>query len=250
MNCKNCGHYIEDRKFCGHCGQRSTVSRINFSNFLTEFSESVFQVNKGFFFTIKELFIRPGDSLKAFLRGERKKYFKPIAYVLTLSTIYFLISRIAHQNTWLNDLLTGWMESTTEKDKQAQAPIILVWFSNNYAYSSLLLLPIFSLASYLSFLKSDTNYFEHIVINAYITGQQAFFYAFFIVVRTFIDNDVMEMFPLLVAVAYTFWVFWQFFSKGNRLLNIFFSVITYLLYLVFSLGLVMILMGINELIYK
>lgn len=245
MNCKNCGNRI-DGKFCSHCGQNSKVGRINLPNFLNEITEGVFQVNKGFFYTVRELFVRPGNSLNEFLNGKRKNHFKPIAYVLTLSTFYFLITQITNQNTWIDDLTSGWMAGATEQNKETQEPKIIPWFSKNYAYSTLFLLPIFSLASYLSFLKFDKNYLEHIVINSYITGHQAIFYSLFAIVGTFIESDVLEIFPLLVATSYTFWVFWQCFSAGNRMINILRSLMTYIMYLIFSLVLIFALMGITE----
>ncbi len=52
MKCKNCAHLV-DYNFCPNCGQSSTVGRINPANFLAELSDSVFQVNRGLFFTIR-----------------------------------------------------------------------------------------------------------------------------------------------------------------------------------------------------
>lgn len=164
MNCRNCGHSI-DGKFCKNCGQNSKVDRIDFRNLLNEISESIFQINKGFFYTLKELFIRPGSSLNEFLDGKRKNHFKPVAYVLTLSTVYFLISQVTNQNTWIEDLISGWTDGATAGKSGNEIPKILTWFAKNYAYSTLLLLPVFSIASYLSFLKFGKNYLEHIVVN-------------------------------------------------------------------------------------
>jgi hypothetical protein len=246
MNCKNCGHIITG-KFCSHCGQNSKVGRINLPNFLNEVSESVFQIDKGFFYTLRELFTRPGKSLKEFLNGQRKNHFKPIAYVLTLSALYFLITQITNQKTWMDDLIAGWVNGASGHAQVPRVSKILIWFSKNYAYASLLLLPIFSLASYLAFFKCGTNYLEHIVINSYITGHQAIFYSLFAMVGTVIKSDVIEVFSLLVAISYTGWVFWQFFSEGNRTINILRSIMTYILYLIFSIVLLFALMGINEL---
>ena len=238
MNCKNCGHSIVG-KFCHYCGQNSKIGRIDLPNFLNEVTEGVFQINKGFFYTIRELFVRPGNSLREFLNGKRKSHFKPIAYVLTLSTLYFLIIQIANQNTWVDDLILGLVEAAkvSGANREIELPTILIWFSKNYAYSSLLLLPLFSLASYLVFLKSGSNFLEHIVINSYITGQQAIFYSLFAIVGSIFESDIVEVFALLVAMSYTCWVYWQFFSKGNRTLNILRSIGTYILFIVLSVGL-------------
>ena len=248
MNCKNCGHRI-DGKFCTSCGQNSNVGRIDLPNFLNEVTESVFQINRGFFYTIRELFLRPGNTLKDFLNGKRKNHFKPIAYVLTLSTLYFLITQSANQNTWMDDGITGWMAGATDQNSETQVSPIISWFSKNYAYSILLLIPIFSLASYLSFKKFGKNYLEHIVINSYITGHQAIFYALFSILGIFIKSDLIEMFPLLVAISYTCWVFWQYFSEGNRMLNIIRTIMTYIMYLIFSLVLLFAVMGISKFLF-
>lgn len=244
MICKNCGHSI-DGNFCSHCGQNSKVGRINFPNFLNQVSESILQIDKGFFFTLKELFVRPGNSLKEFLSGRRKNHFKPIAYALTLSTLYFLLTQITDQNTWIDDLISGWIEGAEGQVSVAQIPGVLTWFSKNYAYSTLILLPVFSLASYLSFFKFDKNYLEHMVINSYITGHLAIFYTLFAIAHTFIESDIMEMLPVLLAVSYTCWVFWQLFSECKPITKILRLIITYMLYLIFSLGLLLAAMGIE-----
>ncbi|MCB0631023.1 MAG: DUF3667 domain-containing protein, partial [Lewinella sp.] len=66
MNCKNCNQ-TAGGNFCAHCGQSTKVDKINLPNFLRELSEGVFQINRGFFFTLKELFVRPGYSIRAYL---------------------------------------------------------------------------------------------------------------------------------------------------------------------------------------
>lgn len=246
MNCRNCGSTIEG-KFCSNCGQNSNVDRINLAAVLNELSESVFQVNKGFFFTIRALFTSPGKSLKEFLNGKRKDHFKPIAYVLTLSTFYYLITQITNQNTWIDDGITGWMHGTNELNSEATAPKIASWLANNFAYTTLIFLPLFSFASYISFLKYGQNYLEHLVLNSYITGNQAIIYALFAIIGTLIKNDLIEVLSLLTSISYAFWVFWTLFSEGPRKMNILRSIMTFILYLILSLVFLLALMGVNEL---
>lgn len=231
MICKNCEAIVEG-KFCSNCGQNAKVGKINFPNFLNEVSESIFLVNKGFFFTLINLFLRPGQSIKDFINGKRKNHYKPIAYVLILSTVYFLISRIADQNTLIEDLISGFFSYDSEG--AAEIPSSLAWFTANYAYTTLILLPIFSLASFVSFLGHKRNLLEHIVLNAYITGQQAIFYSLFMTLETFITNDLLEIIPIVLSLSYTFWTFWVFFSEGNRVINVFRTILTYILYLILS----------------
>ncbi len=244
MDCKNCGHTV-DGNFCSNCGQSTKVGRINFTNFIDETSQSLFQVNKGFFYTMKELTLRPGNGLKEFLDGKRKYYFKPIAYALTLSSIYFLISKTTSQNTWLADLISGWMIGATEKSSEAELPKVVTWLSKNFAYTNILLIPLFSLASYLSFFKHRKNYLEHVVLNAYLTGHQSLFYSLFTVIGVVIKNDIISMISFSTTILYTIWVYWQVFSEGNRAINILRSILTYFLYLIFSFLLLLVLVGIT-----
>lgn len=245
MNCKNCGSTFEGN-YCNQCGQSAKVGRITLSSLAEELSNSLFHVNKGFLYTLVSLFTHPGRSLRDFMEGKRKNFVKPISYVLTLSTIYFLITKLMGQNTWMDDFITGFSFGANNVSDKMQIPAILTWFSNNFGYSNLLLLPVFSFASFLAFRKLGSSYLEHIVLNAYITGQQAFFYALFAVLGKWISSDILDMFPVLIAMTYTFWVFWQFFSSGNRFVNLLRSLFTYFLYLLFSTWLLLLVMGVSE----
>lgn len=240
MNCKNCGSDIKGN-YCSHCGQRTSIRPLNFSNFTRELIDSTFQINSGLFFTIRQLFSSPGATIREYVAGKRKPYLKPVTYVLALSIIYFLISRAAGLNTWMNDLIEGYSLSANA----GEVPGVLNWFASNYAYAILLLLPVYSLASFIAFYRSGSNYIEHIVLNTYITGQQALIYSFFALIRAFWDTELLETIPILIAVAYTFYAFLSYF-KGNRFINTLATLLTYLLYLLFSLALLFLNLAIKS----
>ncbi|NHF61621.1 DUF3667 domain-containing protein [Flavobacteriaceae bacterium TP-CH-4] len=242
MKCKNCDNKV-DGNFCANCGQNSKVDKLNLPNFITEISDSVFQLNRGLFFTIKELFTRPGHAIRDFIQGKRKEYFKPIAFVLTLSTIYFLVSQISDSPTLIDDFLNGASDgaSDTEKGKDSITKFPIVnWLSNNYAYTTLLLIPIFSLASFISFLGLGKNYLENIVINSYITGQQAIFYSLFMVIGAFFDiNDYTVLPAVIISVLFNFWSYIQFFSNTKKGLVIIRLFLTYFIFNVLFFILIM-----------
>ncbi len=237
MNCKNCDNRV-DGNFCTHCGQNSKVEKLNLPNFLTEISDSVFQLNRGLLYTIKELFTRPGHAIRDFIQGKRKWYFKPIAYVLTLSTIYYLVSQISDSPTLIDDFLNGASAGVTDtgKDENSIAKFPIVhWLSNNYAYATLLLIPIFSLASFISFLGLGRNYLENIVINSYITGQQAIFYSFFTVIGAFFDiHDFTVLSAVIISVLFNFWSYVQFFGNTKKAFVIIRLFLTYFLFYILS----------------
>ncbi len=234
MTCKNCGHSFEGN-FCNNCGQKFNVRRINFNYLIDEISNSFFQVNRGIFFTIKDLAIRPGNSIRDFLNGKRKQHFKPLAFILMVSAIYVLTTYFTGKKTYLGDAMSGMSSAFSDNgDELAITNIILNWLSNNFAYSTLLLLPIFSFASYLSFIKVKYNYFEHLILNFYIAGQQIIIYLTFdILFFTFkIEGYLIQIVPFIIAMLYLFWAFIQFFKTEKLLLKIVLTILNYILYFI------------------
>ncbi|UZO82386.1 DUF3667 domain-containing protein [Aquimarina sp. ERC-38] len=233
MYCKNCDHLLHDN-FCARCGQNAKVDRLNFPSFLTEISDSIFQLNRGFLYTIKELFTRPGHTIRDFIQGKRKNHFKPIAFVLTLSTIYFFVSQIFDNSTLIDDFITGYSDGGDEHRLKASSSSILNWLSNNYAYTTLLLLPLFSLASFISFNGFGQNYLEHMVINSYITGQQAIFYSLFMIMGVIIKNeDITVLLAVITCFLFNCWAFSQFYLDKKRIKVISRLIISYFLYIFF-----------------
>jgi hypothetical protein len=253
MNCKNCGN-IANETYCPNCAQSTKVERINLKSILSELSDSIFQVNRGFLFTIKELFTRPGHSIREYLEGKRRNHFKPIAFLFTLSTIYFLLSRYIDFDTILGYFAEGASAAVTDlsrksADYEKSNGIVttLNWLADNYAYTTLLLLPMYSLASYVSFLGLKFNYLEHVALNAYLSGQQTIIYIVFFTLFIFIDVYYIEALPILISMGYTFWVFRQFFiglSLSSVVLRV---ILTYILYFIFTFGFIFVLLIVRRL---
>lgn len=244
MKCKNCDAIVTG-KFCSVCGQNANVSKITYAHLSNEISENILQVNKGFLFTLYQLFSKPGRSIQDYLDGKRKNLTKPITYLLILSTIYFFCTNLTGQNTWMNDAIIGFTNGAIGSE-EVEIPAMITWFANNYAYTTLFLLPIFSLASYVCFARYKANYLEHIVLNSYITGQQAIIYCVFALIHSLVKSDILESVPVFVSVAYCIWVFVLFFKNGNNLSIVLRSVLTYVLYILFSTVVFLILIGLHH----
>lgn len=233
MICKNCGQEAEGN-YCSHCGQSTGVGKLTASGFFRELFDNTFQLNRGLFFTMRELLLRPGSSMREYLAGKRKSHIKPVAFVLALSTLYFLASRITGVNTLLDDAAVGFTNASAD----FPIPLAIDWFIENYAYTTLLLLPFFSLLTRLTFFRSKTTYIEHLALNTYITGEQTAIYLLFTVVRGFIESNFLELAGMALAISFNFYVFLSFFH-GNRLLNFLAVALAYILYLLLFVGLIL-----------
>lgn len=247
MDCRNCGYKI-DGDYCAACGQKVAVDRLNWKNFIREFTEGVFHVDKGLWYTLIQLTKRPGKSIQDFLDGKRKPHFKPIAYVLTLSTIFFLFIQFTGGTTWFDDMLTGFISGMEESNTEREVPSFLKWMAKNYAYATLLSIPLFSLMSYLSFLKSGKYYLEHIVINSYITGHQAIIYLIFGVIMHFYGSSDIEYISLIVSMMYAYWVYLQVFDQSHWVITILWTTLTYVLYFVIGVLLILVIITAPEIV--
>ena len=139
-------------------------------------------------------------------------------------------------------------ETGSEKSITAN---ILSWLSNNFSYSSLFLLPFFSLASYISFRKEEYNFFEHLILNCYLTGQQTLIYLIstIIIFLMNVESYHLPAFTVLLTILFTFWTFNQFFSNRKLFSKTLLTFTSYVLYF-FVIMLIILTFGIIDGIFK
>lgn len=228
MECKNCGSILNG-VYCAQCGQHSRVDKLNFSNFAEEVSETVFQVNRGFFKTLIDLFCRPGYAIKDYLEGKRKEHFKPLAYALTLSTVYFLITRFLDLNTFFGEAVSGFNQGYEEGFK-GDFKLDLNLILDNYAIITILLIPFYALSMFIAFVNKGYNFLEHIAIRSFVVGQQAIIYLFFsLLIFLFGENDFLETIPIILTILYVFWVNIQLFRPNKTWKTILRTILFYFL---------------------
>ncbi|NRB84467.1 MAG: DUF3667 domain-containing protein [Winogradskyella sp.] len=227
MKCKNCGSAVYD-KFCPHCGQRTSVSSISFKTLKDEFQNNIFQINRGFVFTIKELTLRPGHAIRDFINGKRKPFYKPLSFLLVTTTVYIFISYLLDVDSFLTNFLNDFKEGfdnakTESREFELSNTGIIDWLKTNQTYLVFAFVPIFSLASFIVFFKAKYNYYEHLVLQLYITGQQFIIITVF-TCAFFFNSEILIISTLFGCVLYSLYTYWQFFNKKS-FLNIFFRYI-------------------------
>jgi hypothetical protein len=246
MKCQNCRHIFRGN-FCHNCGQKSNTNRIDSQHVIFDLPNSLFQINSGILYTIKNLFTRPGESINEFIEGKRKNHFKPIAFLFITSTIFLLINSLTNQDKFaignfsfiqhfFEPFQTGWQEAALSEGTNAPYPNPMIWISKNFTYFFMFLVPIFSLASYLIFKKSKFNYFEHVVLNSYITGQQMVIYSIMVLLAFSIGIQDSQFFYTLtwfVGFTYLFWAYQQFFRNYKPFKKALLFLLTDVLYIFF-----------------
>ena len=242
MLCKNCERTVQE-SFCSHCGQKTSTGRLDFNQLASDVRNNVLQIEKGFIYTIIQLFSRPGKTIRAYIEGRRKPYHSPIMFVIILAAVYGLTAHAVGTNTILEDFFDGWYEGVGKEQSYGQ---VLLWISANYQYGSLMLIPVLSLASYIAYQHSEYNYFEHFVLNAYITGIRTLIYIPLTIGKSIYNPyHVFDDLILLTAIGTNIWVYVRFFN-GKTVLGHIGSLTAFIVLAFIFLFISLILLGIGS----
>ena len=169
-NCKNCNAELQGN-YCSNCGQSAETHKINGHYLWHDIQHGLLHLDKGILFTTKELFTRPGNSIRDFLEGKRIKHFKPISLVLVLAGMYGLLFHFFKIDMFANYIV---ISGSGEKADHIREVIHKTseWISQHYAILALLQIPIFTIGTYVCFRKAGYNFMEHLIINTFIVGQR------------------------------------------------------------------------------
>lgn len=159
--CLNCGKPVSDN-YCGSCGQKK-YSRIDGRYILAELQDTILQTNKGFLYSIKNIIINPGKTARQFIEGSRINHCKPILLAFLLSGISAFISYN----------IIGFIEIMEKyySKLNMSSQFMTDYFSFVSSYSSIIMLsliPFLAIMTKIAFWKLGQNYYEHILMNAYI----------------------------------------------------------------------------------
>jgi len=207
--CLNC-HQKLATPFCGHCGQKASTHRYSLKHFMEhDVVHGVWHVDKGILKTLKDLFTRPGHSVREFLLGKRANFFNFITLLLTLVAVSTLISGYSHFS----------MLDVLPKDSVEEMNALQKFFTNYPKIVLIITIPLYSLLSYLWFRKAKFNYSEHLVLNSYKTAAELVINLVFVFVTVFYTNKsgvVMIYYAILYPCSfiYPIWFYYQFFSRS------------------------------------
>lgn len=92
--CLNC-HQRLAGPFCHHCGQTASApTRLTGRYLAGHLAQLIWEVDHGALYTVRELLLRPGLSIRRYLAGERKAFFSPFSLLLVVGGVSaFLFSR-------------------------------------------------------------------------------------------------------------------------------------------------------------
>lgn len=203
MNCKNCVSKIHGN-YCAQCGHAAKLKRID-GHFVLHEIEHVLHFEKGLFFTIRELLIRPGKSVREYMSENRSRLVKPIIFIIVTSLIYTLMEhffRIEKGYFNIND------------DKAVTVKMISNWVHDHYGYANIIMG--FFIACWLKifFKKQDVNFFEIAILLSFVMGMGMLFLAVAALLNGVTGLNLMAA-ASLITFVYLTWAIGQFFDQGK-----------------------------------
>lgn len=204
--CLNCNSSVK-YNYCNRCGQSTHTSRINKIHIAEELQYGLLHVNKGLIYTIKELIIRPGITIKNYISGKRIKYTKPFSFLIVLGIIYSMIFHFFHFFP---------MEEMNEQSLPVFDYIpIYAWYSGDYSLVLLFIIPFYAMTTYWFFPKEQYNYIEHLVLFSYLTGMKIFIFIFFFLVIYFTQSIRIYQIVQIISEIYLIWGLVLFFKSTS-----------------------------------
>jgi hypothetical protein len=161
---------------------------------------------KGFFYSIKALMTKPGESIKEFLYENRTKHMKPVPFLILTSLLFTLISHLFHADEIYN-----------EKEKLnfggSSIGSILEWVQLHYGYANIMSVFPYALCVKLFFLKYKYNFFEIAILLCFVMGQAMLLLTFEVFFVGLLNKQVYTTILTLISIAYPTWAIGHFFDK-------------------------------------
>ena len=110
--CPNCTT-PEAGDYCAGCGQSLRIERLTLRILFAEFARKFLNFERGLLRTIKDLSLRPGQTMRAYVEGQRRTYVNPFTYLVFGMAVNLIVTRLtgtqqqmieSYRQQWANDL--------------------------------------------------------------------------------------------------------------------------------------------------
>jgi hypothetical protein len=198
---------------------------------------SVLSFDRGFFYTIRELAVNPGGSVREFLMEERKRLIKPVLFLILTSIIYTLANNVFHFED-------GYVRFEGNADSATSA--ISNWVRSNYGYANMIMALFIGLWTKIFFRKQAFNIFEILVLLCFVMGMGMLIYSVFGIMQSLTGVKLLQA-AVLGGFVYMAWAIGQFYG-GGKFIHYVKAFLAYLLGMItFSLASLLLGMSIDAL---
>lgn len=234
--CKNCRH-VYTGHYCSNCGQPSATHKINAHFLWHDIQHGLLHFDKGITYSLKQLFTRPGHSVREFIEGKRIKHFKPLSLVVVLATLYGVLYHYYHIDMF-PDSVKGSINYREFNE----------WMATHYSWVTIATIPLYTVGTYTVFRKQGYNFFEFFVLNTFKASQRLFVQIITLPVLVYLNGSPeiqkVSSITYTIGLVLIFWTNIQFFNKISKTKAFFLSILSHLIFLTVFFALTIIVLAI------
>jgi len=238
--CKNCNQTFTGN-YCNNCGQPAKTHKLDFHFLWHDIQHGLLHIDRGIFYSAKELFTRPGHSIREFIEGKRINHFKPISLIVILATIYGVLYHNSHIHLM-----------TSPNNSELNLNEFNEWAATHFAWITLATVPLYTIGTYICFRKQNYNLIEYLILNTFKGSQRLFAHiALFPLLYYYNDTPHITTITSINYVIDLILIFWtniQFFNKLTKTKAFLLSVLSHIIFLImFILVTLILLIFLNKL---
>lgn len=231
--CLNCGTEFTG-KFCPECGQGAETGRFTLTFIWQNLIAAIFGNYGGIFFTLKNLFTRPGEMIVEILNGKRRRYFSPFPMLFFALTVYILLFSFTGSRGDIQQMEKEYYEMAKEDETEPTADTSILdiraneksisvskskiykiasmgfkFYNNHYTAIFMLTLPFFLFATRVWYGKNNRKrYFraEYIVAITYSMVMVVLYRCLVSLAYLFspnVSDSMSNWIPIVITVAFT-----------------------------------------------
>lgn len=205
MNCKNCDTEVS-QSYCPNCGQPAKLKRID-AHYIQHEIEHLLHFERGFLYTVKELVLRPGKSIREYLNDNRSRLVKPVVFIIVTSLIFTIVAGIFHVETSYIQF---------REAKSTNIGLIFNWIQGHYGYTNIIMGIFVAFWIKIFFKKYGYNFFEIIIQWCFVMGIGMLICTLQVVLVATTKIDFGQV-TGMILLAYSVWAIGQTFDKSKKL---------------------------------
>ena len=221
--CNNCGHEFVGN-YCPYCSQKRGIGRITWKSVAKGIGEVWGLHNRSMFYTLVQLFLRPGYFISDYIGGKRQVSFPPVKMLVLIGVLGVIVDfltgaihgmvyshgeKMGYVNdvfNWLNVHVNGMFPPPSE-----YLSGVLNWLNTHPDVFSLILLSFLIIPIYFIFRFAPRNTRHSIPQGFFI---QVFSTAVFMVMNMLYDITALGWLVVLLSIVLIFVTYKQLFGYG------------------------------------
>ncbi|MBT8295671.1 MAG: DUF3667 domain-containing protein, partial [Gramella sp.] len=189
-------------------------------NYILEEAQSLLNLEKGYLYTVKSLFVFPGRSIREYIKGDREQLTRPLIYLFFNSFLAVFLSGYLNNPAVNSDAI----EFVYLFDENIKIDEIIRWKKTHMGYVYLCFGLFMTFWIHLFYKKYEFNIYEIFVALAFILGQGMLLYILALTMNHFLPQGTFKIVVVTVLglsyYIYILVVLVQLFRK-KKLFNFF-----------------------------